>query len=100
MIVANFVTNRATMGDTRTYEDFYKFLGTTPTRLCVVSRLYPELTASYLTESLRNIFYMDSKSNNKYRSIDSMYFEWETKLERVLICFGLLNKFFKLLESI
>lgn len=27
MIVANFVTNRATMGDTRTYEDFYKFLG-------------------------------------------------------------------------
>lgn len=22
MIVANFVTNRATMGDTRTYEDF------------------------------------------------------------------------------
>ena len=49
MIVANFVTNRATMGDTRTYEDFYKFLGTKPTRLGVVSRLYPELTASYLT---------------------------------------------------
>ena len=65
MIVANFVTNRATMGDTRTYEDFNKFLGTKPTRLGVVSRLYPELTASYLTESLRNIFYMDSKSINK-----------------------------------
>ena len=28
MIVANFVTNRATMSETRTYEDFYKFLGT------------------------------------------------------------------------
>lgn len=27
MIVANFVTNRATMSETRTYEDFYKFLG-------------------------------------------------------------------------
>ena len=27
MIVANFVTNRPTMGETRTYEDFYKFLG-------------------------------------------------------------------------
>lgn len=79
MIVANFVTNRSTMGETRTYEDFYKFLGTKPTRLGVVSRLYPELTASYLTESLRNIFYMDSKSNNKYRSIDSMYFEWEVE---------------------
>lgn len=79
MIVANFVTNRPTMGDTRTYEDFYKFLGTKPTRLGVVSRLYPELTASYLTESLRNIFYMDSKSGSKYRSIDSLYFEWEVE---------------------
>ena len=79
MIVANFVTNRPTMSETRTYEDFYKFLGAKPTRVGVVSRLYPELTASYLTESLRNIFYMDSKSNNKYRNIDSMYFEWEVE---------------------
>lgn len=79
MIIANFVSNRATMSDTRTYEDFYKFLGTRPTKLGVVSRLYPELTASYLTESLRNIFYQDTKSNNKYQSIDSMYFEWEVE---------------------
>ena len=79
MIVANFVTSRPNMGDTRTYEDFYKFLGAKPTRLGVVSRLYPNLTASYLTESLRNIFYMDSKSKNKYRSIDSLYFEWEVE---------------------
>ena len=73
MIVANFVTNRATMGDTRTDEDFYKFLGTRPYKLGVVSRLYPELTATYLTESLRNIFYQDRKAGNKYQSIDSMY---------------------------
>lgn len=79
MIVANFVTNRPTMGETRTYEDFYKFLGTRPARLGVVARLYPELTASYLTEALRNIFYMDAKSDTKYRSIDSMYFEWEVE---------------------
>lgn len=79
MIIANFVTNRATMSDTRTYEDFYKFLGTRPTKLGVVSRLYPELTASYLTESLRNIFYQNAKSGNKYQSIDSMYFEWEVE---------------------
>lgn len=63
--------------DTRTYEDFYKFIGTKPYKLGVVSRLYPELTASYLTESLRNIFYQDRKSGNKYQSIDSMYFEYE-----------------------
>lgn len=77
MIVANFVTNRATMSETRTYEDFYKFLGTRPEKLGVVSRLYPELTASYLTESLKNIFYNDGKSNNKFQPINSMYFEWD-----------------------
>lgn len=27
MLVANFVTNRSTMGDTRTFEDFSKFMG-------------------------------------------------------------------------
>lgn len=79
MIVASFVTNRPTMSDTRTYEDFYKFLGTRPHKLGVVSRLYPELTASYLTESLRNIFYQNRKSSNKYQNIDSLMFEWETE---------------------
>lgn len=79
MIVANFVSNRPTQSETRTYEDFYKFLGTRPTKLGVVSRLYPELTASYLTESLRNIFYQDVKSGNRYQSIDAMYFEWEVE---------------------
>ena len=52
MLVASFVTNRPTMGDTRTYEDFSKFLGERPHRLGVVSRLYPELTATFLTEAL------------------------------------------------
>ena len=44
--------NRPTMSDTRTYEDFSKFLGERPHRLGVVSRLYPELTATFLTESI------------------------------------------------
>lgn len=79
MIVANFVTNRATMSETRTYEDFYKFLGTRPHKLGIVSRLYPDLTASYLTESLKNIIYRDVKSKDRYQSIDSMYFEWEVE---------------------
>ena len=53
--------------DTRTYEDFYKYLGVKPTRLGVVSRMYDDLTASFLTESLKNIFYQDAKgSGNKY----------------------------------
>lgn len=79
MIVANFVTKRPEMSSTRTYEDFYKFLGTRPTRLGVVSRMYPELTATFLTESLRNIFYMDNKQQ-KYRSIDSLYFDFDIEV--------------------
>ena len=79
MLVASFVTNRPTMSDTRTYEDFSKFLGERPHRLGVVSRLYPELTATFLTESLRNIFYGDTKKANGFQNIDSTYFEWEVE---------------------
>ena len=79
MIVANFVTNRPTMSETRTYEDFYKFLGVRPHKLGVVSRLYPENTATYLTESLKNVFYNDRKGTNKFQSVDSMRFEWEVE---------------------
>jgi len=79
MRIASFTSNIPTMGDTRTYEDFYKYLGTKPERLGVVSRLYPNLTATYLTESLKNIFYQDQKSKSKYQSIDSMMFEWEVE---------------------
>ena len=79
MLVANFTTVRPTMSDTRTYEDFSKFLGERPHRLGVVSRLYPELTATFLTESLRNIFYGDTKKANGFQNIDSTYFEWEVE---------------------
>lgn len=77
MYTASFVTNHPQMGSTKTYEDFYKFLGTRPTRLGILSRMYDDLTASYLTESLRNVVTLDSKSKDKFRPIDSMYFEWE-----------------------
>ena len=77
MIVANFVTNRPTMSETHTYEDFYKFLGTKPHMLGVVSRMNTDLTADFLTRSLANIYYNDEKKANKFQAIDSMYFEWE-----------------------
>lgn len=77
MLVASFVTNRATMGDTRTYEDFDKFMGSRPHRLGVVSRLYPHLTVTFLTEALRNVVYGENnKKSNGFQSIDSTYFEW------------------------
>ena len=93
MLVANIVTNRSTMGDTRTFEDFSKFLGERPHRLGVVSRMYPQLTATFLTEALRNIYYADSKPN-KFQNTDSTYFEWEVNVSFYL----LLQQFFKVLE--
>lgn len=75
MIVANYITNRPTMGDTRTYEDFYKFLGGRPHYLGVLSRMYPENTAAFITEAVGNIFHMDKSASNKFQPIDSMYFE-------------------------
>ena len=78
MRIANFVSNVPTMDNTRTYEDFYKYLGDKPSRLGIVSKLYPNNTAAFLTESLRNIFYLDAKgSGNKYQSVNSLMYEWE-----------------------
>lgn len=78
MIIAKFTSNNVQMGETRTYENFYKFLGAKPERLGVVSRLYEDLTASYLTEALSNI-YTQSNKPAKFQSINSMMFEWETE---------------------
>ncbi len=40
--------------------------------------MYDDLTASFLTESLKNIFYQDAKgSGNKYQSINSLQYDWE-----------------------
>lgn len=83
MLVANFTTVRPSMGETRTYEDFYKFLGTRPARLGIVSKMYEDLTASYLTESLRNIVYLDNKPKDKYHSLDAMYYEWEVETNQI-----------------
>lgn len=52
-------------------------MGSRPHRLGVVSRLYPHLTATFLTEALRNVVYGDNKKSNGFQSIDSTYFEWE-----------------------
>ena len=83
MRIAQFTSNVPTMGNTRTYEDFYKYVGVKPTRLGVVTRMYEDLTASFLTDSLRNVFYRDAKgSGNKYQSINSLMFDWDLETNR------------------
>ena len=77
MKIASFTSNIPTMGDTRTYEDFYKYLGVKPERLGIVSRMYDDLTATFITESLKNVFYQDAKgSGNKYQSINALAYDY------------------------
>lgn len=79
------MTTTITSLETRTYEDFYKFLGTRPERLGIVSRMYPELTAGYLTEALRNVFYRDLKKADKFQSVDSFTYEWEVNFQPIFL---------------
>lgn len=82
MQVFDFSTIKSSMGSTKTYEDFHKFLGAKPHRLGIVSRQYTDLTASYLTESLMNIYTNESKAS-KFQSIDALVFEWEVDVEYI-----------------
>lgn len=48
-----------------------------------MSRLYPQLTATFLTEALRNVWYGDNKKANTFQSIDATYFEWELETNQI-----------------
>lgn len=74
---------RPNMGQTKTYEDFAKFLGAGSHRLGIMSRMYPDLTASYLTESLLNIYTNDNKSGNKFQGINSLVIEWDLDVNQI-----------------
>lgn len=76
MKIESFVSNIPTMGDTRTYEDFYKYIHLHPHNLGVVSRMYTDLTAPLLTEALGNVFYREAGGKPKYQNIDVLMFEW------------------------
>lgn len=77
MKITGFTTIRPEMASTRTYEDFSKFLGTNPARLGIVSSLYDQYTATYLTESLMNIYTMEKDRKNAFQSINSFMVEWD-----------------------
>lgn len=80
MIVASYVNVKPEMAHSRTYEDFYKLLGTRPKMLGVMARMYTHNTASFLTEGLLNV-YKNSKSVSKFQPINSLMYEWEIDVE-------------------
>ena len=72
MQVATFTTVNPNMSNTRTYEDFSKFIGDKPKRFGIVSRMYPNNTATYITEALGNVFELNG-SKSKFQYINSLY---------------------------
>lgn len=82
MIVASYVNVKPEMAHSRTYEDFYKFLGTRPKMMGVMARMNTHNTATFLTEALMNIYY-NSKTANKFQPINSLMIEWEIDVEFV-----------------
>lgn len=69
--------------DTRTYEGFMKFIGVNPARLGIVSSLYPQYTATHLTESLFNTYTLEKGRKNAFQSIDSFMVEWDINVNRI-----------------
>jgi hypothetical protein len=39
--------------------------------------MYPDLTASFLTDSLKNIFYTNSKGGSKYQSLNAFVYDFD-----------------------
>lgn len=70
------------MAHSRTYEDFYKFLGTRPQMMGVMARMYPNNTTTFITEAIMNIYY-NSKTASKFQPINSLMIEWEIDVEFV-----------------
>lgn len=79
MIVASYVTSKQNLSETKTYEDYYKFLGAKPERLGIMSRMYPKLTVTFLTEALKNVFEVNQKKE-QFKSLEAPYFEWDTEV--------------------
>lgn len=75
MLVANFTSRIPAMGQTKTYEDWSKYLGSKPHRIGVVARMYTDNTLNFITDGLRNVFYKDEKAD-QFQLSSSLLFEW------------------------
>lgn len=77
MLITQFTTIKPELAHSRTYEDFSKFLGDKPKRLGLVDQMYPQFTASFLTEGMGNVIYNKKSSGNSFQKINALSFEWE-----------------------
>lgn len=83
MRITTFSASHAQMGQTRTVEDFAKWIGAKPARLGIVSNLYKQFTASALTEALMNTYYLEKNKQGKFSPVNSFMVEWEIQVNFV-----------------
>ncbi len=81
-IVDYSTVSLAMNGDMKSVQHFGSFLGSNTKKLGLVATLYSNLSATYLTDSLMNI-YFNEQSGNPYQPIDAMVFEWEIDVNRI-----------------
>lgn len=82
MLVANFTSRIPTMGQTKTYEDWSKYLGAKPHSLGIVARMYTDNTLNFITDGLKNIFYKDQSVDN-FQISTSLLFEWMVETNNI-----------------
>lgn len=68
--------------DTKTYEDWSKYVGQRPQNFGVVARMFKENTLNYLLDGLQNVYENGTKAS-KYQVTDSLAFEWEVETAQV-----------------
>ena len=59
-----------------------KFLGDAPARLGIVSTLYDQFTATYLTEALMNTYTVEKKKKG-FQSVNSFLIEWDLQTQKI-----------------
>lgn len=68
--------------ETKTVEDWSKYIGLRPHNIGVVARMYQDHTLSYLTDGLRNVYLKKNKPSG-FELSTSMMFEWATETNQI-----------------
>jgi hypothetical protein len=68
--------------NTKTYEDWSKYLGSKPNRLGVVARMYTDNTLNFITDGLRNVYYKNSDVD-KFQLSNSLLIEWDVETNQI-----------------
>jgi len=76
MQIVKYETIRSRFGETRTFDDFSKFIGSKPKILGKLANLYPQYSTASLIDKLGNL-YTEGKGMPRPGSMESQAVEWQ-----------------------